>query len=547
MTLGIAIPFVLAILGLLTQLACALFAMALIVLRIVRRPPRIERRTTRPGAISMVGTSLPILAVTATSWPQLVRPLLQGDSLAYHLPNAAAWSGTHSLWTSGTWYWWYPGASELFAAGLLTVAGPLCVGFAGFVAVLLLANRLFAFSERAGYGDLTSGAFAAAVVTLSTIALQAGSLENDVWLAAFVLEMVWAMSTDRWAAERAIAVTTLIKPYGFVFAVLAALQNRTSGTQRLAVACFPFAFWIVRDTLLWPNATIPPSAVSGPPVVQTMIAGHGLAGLQTLADALRHAGPGVSIASVALVATIVFSCEPVLRWTACGTLAFFLLQPYGFSNDVPQLATGASLRYADTALVLGCVGALPLLRRVAFPATIVFSTLACVQVITIENVFRADTTTYSWFYVTIGIAIAIAVDMLWSRGFVTATAGASLVAYAVVLAGSHPIDYYNDASSHGSKRSAFYTWLAASEPHEVISDSAPLGTIVVVSPSTLVENAAFPFDCARARRVDAVIVSERNSRQSAAAAAAEATVGTTCGSVIYRDAEFTVVRPGPAP
>jgi hypothetical protein len=96
---------------------------------------------------------------------------MQGDSIAYHLPNAAAWTVTHSIWTSGTWYWFYPGGSELFAAALFSVAGPAAVALAGFVALLLLAQRLPAFAVRAGFSRLGAGALAVAVITFKPIAL----------------------------------------------------------------------------------------------------------------------------------------------------------------------------------------------------------------------------------------------------------------------------------------------------------------------------------------------------------------------------------------
>ena len=82
-----------------------------------------------------------IAALVVVAWPQLVRPLLDGDSLSYHLPNAASWVQAHSLWTTATRYWWYPPASELFASGLYAVASPFALPWCGFGALALLGFR----------------------------------------------------------------------------------------------------------------------------------------------------------------------------------------------------------------------------------------------------------------------------------------------------------------------------------------------------------------------------------------------------------------------
>jgi len=266
-SLGVVIPFTLAFLGALTYLNCEIVACGLIAVRLFLRPVTFRRPTLSRPAFTFVAPALPIGAITATTWPQVVRPLLNGDSLAYHLPNAASWVDHHSLWTSGTWYWWYPGASELFAAGLLATAGPLSAGLAGVVALVLLTARLYLFAKREGCPEFMSAAFAASASTLSVVALQAGSLENDVWLAAFVLEIAWLLRSGSFnRATHAAMVTSLIKPYGFIFATLAIMLSPRKRAATLGVALIPFFIWVARDALLWPAATIPPPSVSGPPL-----------------------------------------------------------------------------------------------------------------------------------------------------------------------------------------------------------------------------------------------------------------------------------------
>jgi hypothetical protein len=548
LALGVAIPLVLAASGLLFPSACVALLAVAVIIRTRVRPPRLERPVAAPGSrrdvASLIGLALPSAAAVATSWPMLVRPLLQGDSLGYHLPNAAAWSVTHSLWTTGTWYWWYPGGSELFAAGLFTVAGPLAVSLAGFAALLLLAHRLAAFAERAGFSRFAGGAFAAAATTIAPIALQGGSLENDVWLAAWLLELVWALLHERAAASRALAVTGLLKPYGFLFAAVAAALGRARGRD-VALGFAPIALWLARDAILWKTATIDPSALAFPNLAGTTIVAQGFAGIATLGSALWNAGPGMLVAVVALAATIVASREPLLRWTALGAFVFFLIEPFGFRNDQPQLATGASLRFALPALVLGLVGVLPLLRRVAQPLAFGCLALAAYQVAEVVAIFANDATTHRWYVAALVVAVAIVADALRTRGVATALAGLALVAYAVRLTGSHPIDYYDDLVARGNGVSHLFAWLANDRPAAVIGDHIRIGAIAFISPGTLVSNTVLVDPCGEARRAGALLVIADDPPTSDAALAGRRAYGRACGPVRYADGSALVVAPSP--
>ncbi len=548
LALGVAIPLVLAATGLLFPSACVALLAVAVVIRTRLRPPRLERPLANAGGrrdiASLVGRALPSAAVVATSWPMLVRPLMQGDSLGYHLPNAAAWSVTHTLWTTGTWYWWYPGGSELFAAGLFTVAGPLAVCLAGFAALLLLAHRLAAFAERAGFSRFAGGAFAAAVTTIAPIALQGGSLENDVWLAAWLLEVVWALLQERAATPRALAVTGLLKPYGFLFTALAGALGRARGRD-LALGFAPIALWLVRDAVLWKTATIDPSALAFPNLAGTTIVAQGLAGLTTLGSALWNAGPGMLVAVVALGATLVASREPLVRWTALGAFAFFLIEPFGFRNDQPQLATGASLRFALPALVLGLVGVLPLLRRVARPLAFGCLALAAYQANEVAAIFANDATTHRWYVAALAVGVAIVADALRTRGIATALAGLAFVAYAVRLTGSHPIDYYDDLVARGNGPSQLFAWLANDRPAAAVGDHIRIGAITVVSPRTLAINTVQVDPCGEARRAGALLVIADDPPTGAAAFARRRAYGRACGSVRYDDKHALVVAPFP--
>jgi hypothetical protein len=537
---GVAIPLVLAAVGLLYQIACIAVLGGLAIVRtIVRRPRPFPRH-----AASSAGVAFPVVAAVAVSWPQLVRPLQQGDSLGYHLPNAAAWSDAHSLWTTGTWYWWYPGGSEMFAAGIFCVAGPLGVGFAGFVVLLLLALRLFAFARRAGLSSLASGAFSAATITIPTIALQGGSLENDLWLAAFLLEVVWALLEERPSLGRALAVTSIIKPYGWIFGALAALVGR-GRLRDVALGFAPIALWVLRDAILWKSATIDPRALAVPHLWDTTILAHGVAGIVTLVQAIVQAGPGMAIAVgwIACVAAIAFSREPLVRWTALGAFVFFLVEPFGFQNDVPQLATGASLRFAIPSLVLGLVGALPLLRRAENVVTIVCLALAGYQVSQVVAIFNADTITYGWPWVAALLGVAIAVDVVRTRGVLTGFAALALIAYGVVLASSHPADYYDDGLTRDGRSSHFFTWLAKKRPPAVVGDHILLGSIAVISPGTRVQNTVSGDACADSRRASALLVVADEPASTDDAFKTRRSSARACGRTIYDDGIALVVEP----
>ncbi len=143
--LAVCSAFGLALLGLFYPASCFGIAAAIAAFRLSRdrRFPRSVRTSGNSEAFAHV---LPVVAAAVVSWPGIVRPILDGDSLGYHLPNAASWANAHSLWTTATMYWWYPPGSELFASALFLIGGPTVLGVAGLAALLLLALRVEAFA-----------------------------------------------------------------------------------------------------------------------------------------------------------------------------------------------------------------------------------------------------------------------------------------------------------------------------------------------------------------------------------------------------------------
>jgi hypothetical protein len=540
--LGTAVPFALAALGILNPWTAFALAVALALWRRFR-VPQARPRNERGGYIWALG--LPLLAVVAVAWPALVRPLLHGDSLGYHLPNAAAWAHDGTLWLTTTAYWFYPGASELFAAGLLTAAGPFAIGLAGTVAALLLGLRIASWLEppgsASGAARLRAASIATATLTAFVIAQEAANLDNDVWLAAFFLETLWAGRHERGSLGRSAALCALVKPYGFSYALVALAVTRAP-LRSVLIALGPFAFWIVRDALLWPNAIVAPGNASYHGIWSSTILAHGYEGLATLARALVADGLWTALLFAAGLATIAFSRDRALRAAALAALVFFAIEPFAFDNNGPQLATGASLRYALPLLAIGAITLVTYVRTNAItPIALAF---AVFNAWSFFSIFLADATTKSE---PIVLAIAALALFAFRRPALRTTAIAltsfGLIAYAVRLAGSHPIDYYNDWLSGSGAKTELFTWIAEHEPSAIVAWQLRAGSIVMVSPETRILDGLAPDPCAEAKSAHALLVAADDPTTTPAAWKARRERALDCGPAIYRDGGAVVVAP----
>ena len=182
-----------------------------------------------------------------------MRPLLDGDSLSYHLPNAASWVQAHSLWTTATRYWWYPPASELFAAGLDTVGGPFPI------AVVRLSARLRCsdFESPRGRASVTARRrfwptrSAPQRLPSFPLAIQGGN-DAERRLARGVLRSKASGRCERLAAAstamRTLAVTALIKPQGWLWR--RRIVRRKGAANLWLAALAALAIWIARDAVL---------------------------------------------------------------------------------------------------------------------------------------------------------------------------------------------------------------------------------------------------------------------------------------------------------
>jgi len=540
--LGIAIPFVLGFANLLYPIACwlALAGCAAFAYR---------RRTAHAPASFESVPYITIAALALVAWPQFMRPLLDGDSLTYHLPNAASWVQSHGLWTTGTRYWWYPPASELFASALFAVAGPYAIGWSGFGALAFAGFRLAHWSQREfGAPAWLADALAAALVTAMPLALQAGTLQNDVWLAAFWLETLWLLRVGSPLSMLSIAVCALLKPYGWLMALVAAVASRARAGVWLA-STGAVALWALRDAILWAHALVPPSSTAFAGIAATSIAAHGLPALVQLARVALAQSPFALIAlGFALAAPwSVGKNVRALGWCAFAAVFIFVSLPFGYDNGDAQLATGASLRFAAPAIVLGALLlVIPALRAPRIAGALLLAS-AVFGAATIVAIFANDLPTLTCLAVAaIAVGAVVVARARQAPWVVAATLGIAIFA-STLLAQRHALQYYADSLQIDSKKSEIYSWIAAVRPAKVGGWGLRSGIVNVVSPSTRIIDLPDAAPCQEARDAAALLVTVSENTHAAAENAAWLAQTRACGHVLYDDGIAVVANPGTAP
>jgi hypothetical protein len=502
----------------------------------------------KPAPVRVANAFVPyvlIAALVAVAWPQLMRPLLDGDSLSYHLPNAASWVQAHSIWTSATRYWWYPPASELFAAGLYCVATPFALPWSGTGALALLGVRIFVWI-RAAYASppLLADAFAAATVTAYPLAIQGATLQNDVWLAAFFLESLWALRnvTVSATAARSLAVTALTKPQGWILALIALATGKAKRALWFSTAG-AIAIWIARDALLWRNAGISPASAAYGNVASSTILAHGAPAFAQLARVGAEISPfGLLALVAALAGPLLRRREPRFAWAACATALLFLVLPFGYATSVAQLATGASLRFAAPAIATGSLLLAGFARRIP---TITLLLIAS----TIYGIWRMLAIFWNDGGTHVAIAVAVLATVIAAfayairRVWPSALAVGMGVIVATHLAARHPLDYYTDALRVGNTSPGVYRWIARTRPAAIGGWGLRLGVVNVLSPATRTLDLSDTDACAQAARNDLLLVAVAQSDLANAANAQRLRRARECGTVRYDDGIAVVASP----
>lgn len=532
-----------AVLGFAHLLGAPAVWLATIGLALVRRA-RGARATSRAWSRSdRLALALVAGVTVAAAWPALARPLLEGDSLSYHLPNAATWVRDGSLWDTNTRYWWYPGGSELFAAALYAVSGSISLGLAGTLAALLLGLRIVAWARRAGAPPLLGAAVAAATIAAPSVGLQAGNLQNDVWLAAFFLELLYDLrfaSRKLWGDA---AVCVLVKPSGWAFAALALLSGASPGL-RVAIPLAVLACWALRDALLWPHALISPASVAYPGLAQTTVLNHGISGVAEFARVLALDDPWLFALGVAPLIGIVALRDRRLCAAGIVALVAFFALPFSFRDALPQLANGQSLRFALPAFAVGAVVATQLLRRVPAAAVVALLGLAAFGLAQLFRVFWIDPNTH---YALLAAAVlALAVALPPARAMPALASGVALL-----LAIAAGLDASRDRTARYDElllpaHTRVFEWLATAQPARIVTSDVPAGAVVAISPATKVFDVVDPAPCDEARALGAELLFRTVPPPEKSIYPSAVWQFAHCGPVVYEDEAVRVVRPAPS-
>ncbi len=545
LVLGVTIPFVLGFANILYPatlwLALAICVAIAYYRGAVRQAPG---DTGRARATSGIPYIL-IAVIAAIAWPPVMRPLLDGDSMSYHLPNAAAWSHANGLWTTDSRYWWYPPASELFASALYTVAGPFSLPWCGLGAFILLGFRLYTWArEEFRVSPLLADTLAAATVAAAPIALQAATLQNDVWLAAFAVETLWCIRRcDTLASARSLAVTALLKPYGLLFAAACAIANKAPVRVWIGAAA-AVALWSVHDALLWQGTIVPPQSTSYGDNLQSTIIAHGAPALALLVRVAFIASPFAIVALIAaLLGPLLVPRSRDLGWIACFAVIFYLIMPLAYQGPGPQLASGTSLRYAAPAIALGALALTPWLSRVPQVAGVILGLCALFGVAQSVELYRYDAPTLLALPIAfVAVIVVASADRARAAWPIVCSLVVAIVASAL-LAARFPVDYYNDALQyHGGSTSA-YEWIALFQPAAIGGTGLRLGAINVLSPQTRTIDLPDATPCATARAQRALLVAIAEPERSSTFNEARLRAALACGRTLYRDGIAVISLP----
>ena len=526
--IGIAAPGALALLGILYAPALWVLLAMLAAVRTLRRVP--SRATPADAALLLA-----LACAWVALWPGLARPLLDGDTLLYHLPNAAAFVQDHTAWTARAPYWLYPPASEIFAAGLLCVSGRWSLPLAGIFPALLIVSRLYTAARNAGAKPAASAALALAFICMPLAAFQTGTLQNDLWLAAFFTELLCA---GQGAAS--FAICALLKPFGWLEAFVAAAAARLP-VRSVLLGLLPLAVWILRDGVLLGAGGR--AGFSAPPYLEGIIAAHPIAFLQ-----LAHGIAAVTPQSFVWLALLAPACAfPQTRrygFAGAASLVIYAFLPLAYRSGATNYALDASsFRFALPALAAGALAGAALIPRAQIAGIVLGYALALWGAYGVLAVYWNDAYTH-W---SIAVAAAAALAALASprtRGLSVAIITAAALIVAAWSASSRAPGFYaNWMPGRNGAPTGVFSWIASHRPRSVLAADVRIGAVFMASPHTRVLAAGPAPLCAQAVQKRALLLVGSNEDTGAGELAREFSDARRSCRVLYRDSAAILVRP----
>jgi hypothetical protein len=208
-------------------------------------PPRLPRFPRRPSVFWLLAIAL-LVGVGYEFFLVVATPPNNWDSMHYHLARVAAWHAQHDLGffpTHNAIENVYPPNAELLVLWTVTFLGrDLLAALPQLLASLATAVSVFAIARRLGY-ERHASAFAALLFpTLTIVALESVTTQNDLLEASFVAAAV-AFALGRTRAETALAGIAFGLAAGtkftFLYAVpvLVAIALLALPRRRLAELC----------------------------------------------------------------------------------------------------------------------------------------------------------------------------------------------------------------------------------------------------------------------------------------------------------------------
>jgi hypothetical protein len=497
--------------------------------------------THRPPRLFMARRSDVVLTLTAaaTAAPNIGRPPLEGDSLAYHLPNAIAWVQSGSLDPTWMRYWWYPGGSELVVAGFISAGGLWIAGVPSLLAATMLVLRLDAWLRERSVAPAAAMSLAAAFVTIPAAAFQTYDARNDLVSAAWFVESLWMLRKEPERAFLGVAMLALVKPNGWILALVAIL---CTGRWRALLGLVPVGLWGAHDFLLSRHAVV--SIASGLlfDPWPTTIAANVPQSLLVLARALADQGPATAIFSVAALVGLFGRYDRRIMLSGLLWIVAFAFTPLSFRSYLPTLAGGTSLRYALPSLAIGALALAPLANR--FPrAFVVAGTLsAAFGIAYVFLTFANDSfTIISWA----GVVTVGALGLI--RKPRTRAVAMTIVTLALFVGGAfqarmRAASFYADEMPRvDGHATTFYDWFAAHPTAAHVVDMRA-GKLLVFAPSTRIVDAA-QVDCDDARRDGAWTIVGVDRDATAARSETTFQSARNCGPTLFADAAAIVTKP----